>query len=898
MKPRRHLLRDVFVFSLPLVALLVYLVMALCVSFYNGEIEGFHGYPVRGMRVGGIKAVIQEGLAPIYSRTSRRYIARVARRDRPDPPLRQFDLHVDGRVLDRLASALPASGREWEPGQLVEGQEWVSVEVHYRGQQMSNYYWPRKAWKIKTARERLVDGYRVINLSPAMNRMEAHLTFLIAEQAGLAAPRSRVVQLFLNLKDQGLYLQEEQIDESMIRRIGRMPGDIFYGELLFPGEPKMSSDDLFWNPYVWRKKGRNNNFSEEHRPHLTELLDHICSESPESFDALYRLLDMEQFARYFAVVSFQGDLHVDDTHNHKLYFNPLSGRFEAILWNSRMGLADSEGVETMANRFYYKLTRDPRFLDRVQRILYEDLYLAEATAAQLTELDRIEATYTPFALDRGAFVRYLDSLRFKVEQRGRAVERFLQEGEVRFVQNPAGSGALLQIFARAASSLRLDHIELEGPATGVRLFEDRDFDGSLSDGDREVRVRADGQRLVIVEDGLLLHVGRDFRAPYAADVKADTFQASRDYTRLAFLESPFLLVSADEGGMPSVIGLAVERTVGDSVVKVSRARPESHVATQTIHPWKFRAPPVPESYRLSGTVEITEDLVVGERDSLRVDPGTKLLLGPGVSLIIESQVHLDGIQIDRLVPERPWGVLALQGAATSGSTIENCTISGGSEDTIRHIYYSGMLSVHHADHVTVRNCVVSDNVLGDDSVRFAAAKDLEISEVRVVGANGDAIDCDVSEGVISDTVILGPRNDGVDLMTSRVVLQRLEIRGAGDKGISFGERAESEGIDVSIQDSTTGIAIKDQSTPNLADVTIENCVVGVDGFDKNWRYPGGGRGRLAGCRLTGNDIDVRLDSSSQLVLQDCSTEARFEIAGGIDSGRLVLTADADGEVAP
>ena len=139
---------------------------------------------------------------------------------------------------------------------------------------MSNFFWRIKAWKLKTPRRRLVDGYRVINLTPLQGRLESHLTFMIAKQAGLQAPRSRIVQLYLNLKDQGLYLQEEQVDELMIRRIGRMPGDIFYGELFFPAEPKMSSDDLFWNPYLWEKKDRNNEYSDEHRPYLPNRNSH------------------------------------------------------------------------------------------------------------------------------------------------------------------------------------------------------------------------------------------------------------------------------------------------------------------------------------------------------------------------------------------------------------------------------------------------------------------------------------------------------------------------------------------------------------------------------------------------------------------------------------------------
>lgn len=888
MKPFRHLFRDVVVFSLPVLGLVVYLAVSALASFFSAEVANFHGYPVRSLRAGGLQAALTHTFRPLGGISSRRYLADGARRAVMPPPVRQFDLRVDGTALDQLDSALPGSGRQWLPAALQEGQELVPVEVHYRGQQMSNFFWRIKAWKLKTPRRRLVDGYRVINLTPLQGRLESHLTFMIAKQAGLQAPRSRIVQLYLNLKDQGLYLQEEQVDELMIRRIGRMPGDIFYGELFFPAEPKMSSDDLFWNPYLWEKKDRNNEYSDEHRPYLTELFDHIADESPQSFNRLLELLDVDQFSAYLAVIAFQGDLHVDHSHNHRLYFNPLTGKFEGLLWNPRLTTTPGEGVESMANRFFRKLARDPRFLDRVQANVYRRLHLVGATERQLDELERIRLTYADLALDRQNFMREIEAVEAMVATRGETVADLFGVGEAVFEVEESASASRLNVFARAVASLRLEAVELDEPANGLRLVEDRDFDGELGPADRELPVRAEGRRLVVLADDALLYVGRDFRAPYVdtSEPHLETFQVMRSYTRLAYLESPLLLVPPPGEAVPEVVGLECARTVGEGPVEVRRGSPAGYVATETIHPWRLAGGPPPTRHRFSGRVELTEDLVVGERDTFDAKPGTEMFLGPGVSLVFRSRVHLDGIKVRRLQPDRPWGVIAIQGLTASGSVIEDCDLEGGSEDTIRHVYYSGMLSVHQADQVAVRNCVFSDNVLGDDTVRFADANGLEIDSIRIDRANGDAIDCDLSSGVARDVVVDSPRNDGFDLMTSRVDIERLEVRGAGDKGISFGERSESKVALATIVDSTTGVALKDGSDPVLTEVTIRGCGVGVDGFDKNWRYPGGGRGRFVGCRLLENEVDVRLDSLSELTLENCLTGGRFTLTGGGDVERL------------
>ena len=49
---------------------------------------------------------------------------------------------------------------------------------------------------------------------------------------------------------------------------------------------------------------------------------------------LRKLLDVESFLRYMALLEFVGSIHVDSTHNGRLYFNPDTGRFSPIVWDT------------------------------------------------------------------------------------------------------------------------------------------------------------------------------------------------------------------------------------------------------------------------------------------------------------------------------------------------------------------------------------------------------------------------------------------------------------------------------------------------------------------------------------------------------------------------------------
>ena len=134
-------------------------------------------------------------------------------------------------------------------------------------------------------------------------------------------------------------------------------------------------------------------------------------------------------------------------------------------------------------------------------------------------------------------------------------------------------------------------------------------------------------------------------------------------------------------------------------------------------------------------------------------------------------------------------------------------------------------------------------------------------------------------------------------MTSQVNLTRTTVTGAGDKGFSFGESASPSVRECRVLNCVMGIGLKDGSNPTLVDVEISGCRLAISGYDKNWRYPGGGQGVLRDCILTGNGRDIALDKRSTLRLESCTVDAGFSPpADALRDGRLQLveTGEAKG----
>ena len=97
----------------------------------------------------------------------------------------------------------------------------------------------------------------------------------------------------------------------------------------------------------------------------------------------------------------------------------------------------------------------------------------------------------------------------------------------------------------------------------------------------------------------------------------------------------------------------------------------------------------------------------------------------------------------------------------------------------------------------------------------------DISNITVHGGVGDGIDLDVTELKVKNVHIDGLGNDCVDFSGGKNFLRKFLLEGCGDKGISLGEKGVLEIRNGSILKSKIGIAVKDSSTINIHQSSME-----------------------------------------------------------------------------
>lgn len=349
----------------------------------------------------------------------------------------------------------------------------------------------------------------------------------------------------------------------------------------------------------------------------------------------------------------------------------------------------------------------------------------------------------------------------------------------------------------------------------------------------------------------------------------------------------FLILSKIKKPLPK-FGLYFKNTVTEDVLEpqwVDTFSENNSLATWGTDRWQsmmelfpsvFGKKEEPQSFVWEGEKEIQDVFTVKETDTLTILPGTILRFSPGASLMIFGQIVARGTKESPILftakdPQQGFGVIAINGSRER-AVFEHVIIEYGKEARIRHIPYSGALSVYNAD-ILLKNSIIRHN-LGEDAVNVKYG-DVAISDSQFLD-NNDGIDADFSTGTVSRNIFNSHRNDAIDLGSAKLKVDGNQIFSSQDKGISVGWDSLMELKDTQIEGSTIGMAIKDTSRVIMETSTISKNEIGVKIHVKNRDY----KLSVPGFKLISGDI---VDNQTDLVRAEKTSF--LNIGGNVGSER-------------
>lgn len=778
-------------------------------------------------------------------------------RDSPD----QLCIDVPEDLFRRLTENLPASGEEWIDV-AVNGRR---GQLSLRGSQELHWLGDPKSLDLKMESDQLLYGIRRLPLSRKAV-LNQYVAYWMAEQAGLLVPEARLFDVFMNDEYYAPLLMVERTDGQMLLRRGLMPGTIFEGESFldtkvdYIGLPRW----MLMDAYLWGLAESGS--PEEDREHLAEAMADVLLAAPEQVHAAAaRHFDVRELEKTFALHLLCNDFHVDGWHNLRFFRYPFDGRFRPIWWDEFVMGAGSDFPESgtyKMHALWQALIRSPAFMEGVQEAMASFLPHEPAWLAKAREVE------AAFGYQGGLVKDAFENPSGALEANFDRMRRWLERIDVRAEGYQIGTNAVLVVRQAGPAAVSLASLSAApGGWRGTDCREDRNRNGIADGPDRNVPgtfASTKEEDRWIAETSSPLRAGFRFRG-IERETTAGMETEPMDY--------PYVLPGVDVRKLRSAEFVRPDgRTV--SVAIEPREGEPSVGRAYSAHPWEEILGQEGKVYRFAAheTHRLTEDLLVEEGDAFEAGEGARFILDAGVSLVFRTRVAIRGtaehpVTFEPARSDAPWGVVAFQGPGASGSVLEHVEAAGGSHDTIRGVYYSGMVTAYDCEGVEIVRCRFGRNRLGDDTFRAGGAG-VDVRGCVFVDSRGDSVDYDFSRGTVSSCTFSNVGNDAIDLMESAVVIADNRIVGTGDKGVSVGNRSVPILVGNRMERCRIGVELKDDSRAMLFDNRLVSCGIAVHGYLKNWRYQRGGWGRMDRNELAANRQDFVLEDGSFVVSGD------------------------------
>ncbi len=756
----------------------------------------------------------------------------------------------------------------WKDAVLTQERSQLPVKVRKRGDNSIHWVSEKRTFTVRSSREEFFKRFRLFGLT-VKDVVPVYLANRLAGEFGLLAPETDVVPVFINNRFSGVYRFVETVDESFLRPFDRMPGNIYRGDAaersdFFKAVPR----DLFANPYIWNRVAVNDRPTGPGMSQFRAFLTDINSSRFEDHLRLMRRLDREELTRLFAYLLLVGDpYHMDAVHNQLWYEDPSSSLLHPIPWDIRLLRLDLQNVRL--SPVFRAILRDPFVVDGILREVKGHLdrgilRVADSLAGAVEgrypaalAYDRLRAGLIP---DIGDSAGALAILRRNTQE----LHRWMDDATIASASGTAGGVTVLDLETRGYVGADLTALELSARTAAAAAYLDRNRNGILDPSDPPVTGRWQGDTLVLNQPVALLPGWRtDTLGVLPSRV------AYRMFLRGAVTVTPRL------SNRVTGAGARVTEWGGGGVT-----------GTRSYNPWQFPEHR-PMTHRWSGLVRLSETVRIPAGDTLRVAAGTILRLGPDVSVVSRGVLLFEGtrerpIEVVPAVAGRPWGTVSTQGTGSDGSRVIWTRFFYGGGATVDGIEYIGMINLHRTKRALMRHVTFERNVRSDDTFH-ALHSEVVLDSSRFIDANSDAVDMDISTGLIANNSFSNTGGDAVDLMTSTPLIYGNRSVGSGDKGISVGENSSPLIFNNYIQGARRGIEVKDRSDPVILNNYLVKNGVGVYQDRKNWRYGGGAWSTVANTVFEGNRLDLQSDPYSRITL---AANRGLDSAVGAGAGSL------------
>ncbi len=706
---------------------------------------------------------------------------------------------------------LIASEDHWVKGEISSAKEEKTIPVRLRlkGDWLDHLRGSKWSFRIKAKTDYAWNRLVTFSVQNPATRsyIDEWLFHQFLEKADVLSPRYDFINLYLNEKSLGVYAYEEHFDKQLAEYKQRREGPII-----------KLTEDLVWQGHLRQVKelGERNHLTGREdaaydAAEIRPFKEARTQENPtlvKNFQAAQTLLhqlkfkqappaelvDLDQFARYFAIADVLEAYHGIGWHNIRFYYNPITAKLEPIGYD---GFGETPTPYHGGPFVGYKINFDRHPHDYFKFLFTDEAFFRKYIGyldaySQREFLQKTMDSYFPQIAERTVFIQQefkkytYDSL--KVVKRGEKIQALIRpygEFDIK-VRTEKGKAGQFNLMIANHHTLPIEVV-------------------GFGKNDKEIRDKL--VKPVFIYSTPKFYASKFKAIPANYDVKTVFY-------RVAGL-STLYTSSVVDWEVPSTMTTAQE--LFDNIKLESN--PIYQVEGQNII---FK----------SGQHQTDKDLIIPANYEVLFEPGFTLDLIHNAAFISKSPVQMSGTM------EEPIRIFSSDKSANGFTVLakDKATsilrfVQFDNLNTLQRANWTltGAVNFHDSD-VHFFNCAFINNHCEDglNTVRCL----FEVLDCKISNTFADGFDADFCEGTINNLSVHNTGNDAIDFSGSVVNIKRMDIHGAGDKGISVGEEAHVNVTSTYINGAQIGVAAKDLSVLKINLVNMVNCKTGFAAYQK------------------------------------------------------------------
>ncbi len=734
-----------------------------------------------------------------------------------DPP--HLDLQIKEKNYKKLEAKIQEAYRKgvlitnedsWVKANLIDNKEKIPVKVRLKGDWLDHVQKDKWSFRIKAKDPFTWNRMITFSVHTPQARYYA-LEWLLHEfwkKEDILTTRYDFITLSVNGKSLGTYAYEEHFEKQLLEYQNRREGPIirFSEEGLWDDRSRKIQAGVSKNtvteiskstaadikPFKEAKTSKSEVLSEQYT-----IAQNLLYQYQQGLKSAEEIFDLEQMAKYQAIIDVFNSYHSIVWHNQRFYYNPVTSLLEPIGFDGFanqprrdplvLGKAQIENGESYNNGPLYTLFSNDAFIELYMTYLnkftnedYLKTFFAQTLKGMTARVDFLKTEFPEFKYSKQRILARARQIQYRLLP--------YQEHSIQanWTKNTDGSTGL-QISNSHELPLQIVGTGLSAEKLTFKL-EKRINMPAFRMGNPKI-----SRSLMVPGNSTYI-----FYKPYGIDTLFSS--------QIGLFKAPTNFVPRQE--LFENAALASNELYSIEGQKI--------IFKQGIH-------------------KTSKDIIIPAGYRVFFPEGFSLDIVNKAKFISKSPVFLQGTSEDKIQifssDRTANGFTVLQSPETS--EINFAVFRDLNTLNYKGWTLTGAVTFYESD-VNLTNVRIIDNHC-EDALNIIRST-FNIQSLELVNPAFDGFDADFCSGRIDHSIIRNPGNDGIDFSGSKILVTDCEIYQAGDKGISVGEESKITIENTIVEGAVIGAASKDLSYLKVKNLQLKDCNQGFAAYQKKPEY--------------------------------------------------------------